>query len=320
MNILITGGAGFIGSNASDHFAEKGWNVIILDNLLTGRGENICHLTENGKALFIEGDIRDDDLVGKIFREYRIDVCLNCAALVSVAESVSNPGLTESINTGGIINLLRQGGNAGIRVFVHASSAAVYGENPELPKREEMRPEPKSPYAVSKISGEYYNSYFASVFGFTPINCRFFNVFGSRQNPNSQYGAAIPTFIKCALTNEEITIFGDGKQTRDFIYVNDLVRAIDFLVDRAIHTPAIDFPVFNLGYGNFITINDLAGKIITLTNSNSKVRHEQPRPGDIKHSYSSTDKLWSLGWGSSAIGFEKGLAETIEWYRSTISR
>jgi UDP-glucose 4-epimerase len=320
MNILITGGAGFIGSNAVEYFIKKGYRVTVLDNLLSGRYENIKQFVDDGKIDYINNDIRDETTVKRIFSNGRIDICVNFAALVSVAESTENPQLTEDINVKGLINLLRYGGENRLKVFVHASSAAVYGDSQELPKIETMIPQPKSPYAISKITGEYYNRYFSTLYSFKAINCRFFNVFGQKQSPDSQYAAAVPIFIKRAVKNSEIIIYGDGEQTRDFIYVNDLISAIDFLIDNSLAGREFEFPAFNLGYGSFITINNLAKKIVDITKSKSAIRYESPRPGDIKLSYASTEKIMNLGWGrANLIGFDAGLKKTIGWYEKNIT-
>ncbi len=315
MNILITGGAGFIGSNAARYFAEKGHRVTVLDNLLSGYYENISDLAEEKKISYYRDDIRNTEIVKKIVTGQGIDTCINYAALISVAESTEKPELTEEINVGGIINLLKVCGENRIKTFVHASSAAVYGDSEVLPKEEDMLPEPKSPYAVSKLAGEYYNRYFAGIHGFTAINCRFFNVFGPRQDPGSQYAAAIPIFIRRALTEKDITIFGDGEQVRDFIYVEDLVSAIAYLMENSTRFPSGS--VFNLGYGEYISINELVKKILAATGSGSKVVYDDPRPGDIKLSYASVKKLLGLGW-KKTTGFEKGLEKTLEWFGTLV--
>ncbi len=315
MNILITGGAGFIGSNAARYFAERGHRVTVLDNLLSGYYENISDLADEKKISFYRDDIRNSETLNRIFTEQKIDTCINYAALISVAESTEKPELTEDINVKGIINLLKISGERGIKTFVHASSAAVYGDSEVLPKKEDMLPEPKSPYAVSKLAGEYYNRYFGGIHGFSAINCRFFNVFGPRQDPGSQYAAAIPIFIQRALLGKDITIFGDGEQVRDFIYVEDLVSAIDYLMGNSGRFPSGS--VFNLGYGEHISINRLVKKIIAATGSSSQVVYDDPRPGDIRLSYASVDKLMKLGW-SKTSGFEKGLEKTLEWFRGKV--
>ncbi len=314
MNILISGGAGFIGSNSADFLIKKGNRVIIADNLLSGFYKNISGLADKERCVFYEADIRDGAAMEKIFIDHKIDACINFAALISVAESTEKPKLTEDINVNGMINLIEICGKHRIKYFVHASSAAVYGDSQELPKREEMVPEPKSPYAITKITGEYYNRYFSQVYGYNAVNCRFFNVFGPRQNPESQYSAAIPIFIKRALQNRDITIYGDGGQTRDFIFVGDLISAIYYLMENSEKNR--ENPTFNLGYGKFITINDLVKMIIRLTGSSSKIIYENSRPGDIKYSYASVEKLMNTGWVENS-GFDKGLMDTIEWYKSS---
>jgi UDP-glucose 4-epimerase len=315
MNILITGGAGFIGSNTALHFSERGHGVIVMDNLLSGSYSNISDLVDQEKVKYYENDIRDSDALHVIFSENVIDVCIHFAALVSVAESTENPKLTEDINVRGMLNLLEFCGKNKIEIFTHASSAAIYGDSEELPKVEHMAPLPKSPYAISKLSGEYYNNFYASIYGFKAINCRFFNVFGPKQNPESQYAAAIPIFIKQALLNEDITIFGDGEQVRDFIFVSDLISAINFLIDNS--TKSQDNNTFNIGYGTFISIHELAQLIIDLTGSESKIVYSEKRPGDVKYSYASVERLTGLGWGAQ-VGFERGLAITADWFRDNL--
>lgn len=312
MNILITGGAGFIGSNAVEYFLGKNHNIIVIDNLLSGHYKNISKLVDEKKITYYEADIRDKETVEKIVLQHGIDICINFAALISVAESTEKPLLTEDINVNGLINVLEACGKNKIKTFVHASSAAVYGDSQELPKRETMAPEPKSPYAVTKLAGEYYNTFFADKYGFKAINCRFFNVFGPRQDPKSQYAAAIPIFLERAIANKDITIYGDGEQTRDFIYVKDLISAIDHLIQN---TPEEKVNAFNLGYGEFITINEIVKKIITMTGSKSKLLYTDPRPGDIKYSYASIDNLAGTKW-QKQTGFDRGLEDTKDYFEN----
>lgn len=315
MNILITGGAGFIGSNSALFFSEMGYNVIVIDNLLSGDYSNISELVDKKKIKYYEADIRDSGALKKIFIENKVDACIHYAALVSVAESTENPKLTEDINVNGLINLLEHCGNNGIKFFSHSSSAAIYGDSEELPKIESMPPQPKSPYAISKLSGEYYNNFYASIYGFRAINCRYFNVFGPKQNPESQYAAAIPIFIKQALLNKDITIYGDGKQTRDFIFVNDLISAISFLLNNS--GKFQEHNTFNIGYGEFIAIDDLAHMLIDFTGSKSEIVYAEERPGDVKYSYASVKRLSNLGW-TPQTGFNRGLSETADWFRDRL--
>ncbi len=311
MNILIAGGAGFIGSNSTHYFLDKGHRVTVVDNLLSGFYHNIENLNNNSKFTFIQLDICNRENLEKIFSNEDFDICINFAALVSVAESMDKPELTEKINVEGLLNLLDLGGKNGIKKFVLASSAAMYGDSQILPTTEIMAPEPKSPYAITKIAGEYYNTFYANKYGFEAINCRFFNVFGPRQSPQSQYAAAIPIFITRALKHDSITIFGDGEQVRDFIFIEDLISAIDYLIHTEKHDPL----PFNLGYGKFISINELASLIIDISKSSSQMIHQDERAGDIKLSYASVERLRQLGW-KEHMGFKKGLDKTIEWYKN----
>lgn len=311
MNILITGGAGFIGSNTAEYLVDRGHTITIVDNLSSGFTKNIAHLLSNKSVRFFNVDIRDKEQIKEILSSSSFDICINYAALISVAESFYNPLLTEEINTIALINLYDLCGQKGIKKIIHISSAAIYGDSPELPKKEDMLPVPKSPYAVTKLSGEYYNSFFASRYGYIPVNFRFFNVFGRRQNPESQYAAAVPIFIRKALSGDNITIYGDGCQTRDFIYVDDLVSAIDSVAIRGNNFSG----TFNVGYGKYISIKEIAEFIIKKSGSFSKILFADERPGDIKHSYSSIDNLKRTGW-SPEIGFEEGIIRTIDYFRS----
>jgi len=310
MKILIAGGAGFIGSNSVDYFLKKGHTVVVVDNLYSGNYDNIKSHVDNGSIEYFKESVCDIDKLKDIFLKHDFDLCVNFAALVSVVESAENVELTEEINTKGLINLLKLSGENGVKAFVHASSAAIYGDNPVLPKIETMRPEPKSPYGISKLTGEYYNSYYASIYGFSGINFRFFNVFGPRQNPNSAYAAAVPIFIRRALNNQTITIYGDGTQTRDFVFVEDLISAIDCVVSSGKVNDII-----NVGYGESISINDLVKMIIELTGSKSIIEYKPARGMEVLHSYSSVDKLKSYGW-SPGSGFINGINRTIEWMKT----
>jgi UDP-glucose 4-epimerase len=212
------------------------------------------------------------------------------------------------INTQGTLNVLQEAAAAGVKKLCFSSSAANYGDNPTVPKLETMIPEPKSPYAVTKLDGEYYCGIFAGE-GWLKTACmRYFNVFGPRQDPGSQYAAAIPIFIHKALRHEPITIFGDGEQTRDFIYVKDIVAANAYLAEHEPYTG-----VYNVAYGKRQTINDIAKKIIELTGSSSEIRYALPRAGDVKHSQASIDKIVSTGFKPGA-SFDEGLKKTIEFF------
>lgn len=302
MRILITGGAGFIGSHLVEHFQGKATEIRVLDNLRSGYRKNLDGLDHT----FIEGSITDPQVVEGAVSG--VDCIFNLAALVSVPESMERPLETVDINVKGLLNVLDAASRHGVKKFIHASSAAVYGDNPTVPKTECMLPEPKSPYAIAKLDGEYYLNLHRRPSILDTCSFRFFNVFGPRQDPNGAYAAAVPIFIERALRGEEITVFGDGEQTRDFIYVKDIVSALVFGAEKSLSG------TFNVGYGCQMTINDLAGRIISLTASPSEIRHLAERPGDVKHSRASVDKLFSAGW-QPAHTMDGALAATIALMR-----
>ncbi len=229
MKILITGGAGFIGSHIAELYQSLAKEIRILDNLRTGYRHNL----EGLRHTFIEGSVTDRDLVRKAVEG--VDYVFHMAALVSVPESMAKPGECVDINVHGLLNVLEEASAAGVRKLVYASSAAVYGDNPTVPKLETMLPEPKSPYAITKLDGEYYLGMFQNQGSLETAAIRFFNVFGPRQDPKGAYAAAVPIFIEKALRGEDITVFGDGGQTRDFIYVKDIAGALAF----AAETPGV---------------------------------------------------------------------------------
>ena len=284
MKILVTGGSGFIGSHVVEHYQDRA-EVIVLDDLRTGHRRNLDGL----KCRFVEGSILDRPLVDKIMSG--VDYVIHLAALVSVPESMSMPGETVNINVHGLLNVLESARSHGVKKLCFASSAAVYGENPVQPKVETLPPDPRSPYAITKLDGEYYCALYAREGWLSTAALRFFNVFGPRQDPNSAYAAAIPIFLHRAGNNEPITIYGDGGQTRDFIYVKDIVGALAF----AAETPEVQ-GVFNAGYGTAMTIDGLVQEILSLTGSRSGIRHEPVRAGDIRHSTSDASKLRAAGW------------------------
>ncbi len=303
MKTVITGGAGFIGSHFAEYFVAKGNEVHIIDNLRSGYERNI----ENLDVTFHKGSITDAALVNSVLEG--ADVVINLAALVSVPESILKPYEAVEINVNGVLNVLEAAKNKGVRKVVHASSAAVYGDNPEQPKRISMKPEPKTPYAITKLDGEYYLRMYAEEYGLNTTSLRFFNVYGPRQDPKSQYAAAIPIFIHNAVKNRPITIYGDGEQTRDFIFVKDVVRA---------GVAAINFEgrgeVFNVATGKSATINDIVKTILKITGSKSEVVYLDERPGDIKYSSASIDET------TEALGFRPeydlsyGLNETVKFF------
>lgn len=308
MKILVTGGSGFIGSHIVEHYQGKAEEIRVLDNLRTGYRHNLDGLEHT----FIEGSITDRELVKKAVEG--VDYIFHMAALVSVPESMSKPGECVDINVHGLLNVLEEASAAGVKKLVFASSAAIYGDNPTVPKLESMVPEPKSPYAITKLDGEYYLGMFQKEGKLETAAIRFFNVFGPRQDPKGAYAAAVPIFIEKAVKNEDISVFGDGSQTRDFIYVKDIVGALTF----AVETPGVT-GVFNAGYGGQITINDLANNLIAAQGSSSKVIHKEERPGDVKHSRASADKLRAAGWAPKYT-LEEGLGTTLEFFRDKVKK
>ncbi len=307
MKILITGGSGFIGSHIVEHYQGKADDIRVLDNLRTGYRHNLAGLN----CSFIEGSVTDRDAVRRAVEG--VDLIFHLAALVSVPESMEKPAECVDINVHGLLNVLEEASAANARKLVFASSAAIYGDNPEVPKRESMLPEPKSPYAITKLDGEYYLDLFQREGRIDTAAIRFFNVFGPRQDPKGAYAAAVPIFIEKAIKGETITIHGDGGQTRDFIYVKDIVGALTF----AAETSGVS-GTFNAGYGGQITINELAAEVITQTRSSSKIEHTPPRAGDVRHSRAEVKRLTDAGW-QPRHSLAEGLAATIGFFQSKSS-
>ena len=302
MRVLITGGAGFIGSHIAEYFNGKA-EIRIFDNLRTGYKHNLDGLDVE----FIEGDICDRAAVKAAMQG--VDYVFHLAAMVSVPESMFKPGECVDINVHGLLNVLEEAAAAGVKKLCFSTSAAIYGDNPVVPKLETMIPEPKSPYAITKLDGEYYCNMFTREGKLQTACLRYFNVFGPRQDPKSAYAAAIPIFTAKAVANEDITIYGDGEQTRDFIYVKDIVEANVFMAMN-------DFTgVYNIAYGKKITINDLVKEIVKVTNSKSKVVHLDERPGDVKHSMAGVDKLASTGFKPKHT-FAEGMEKTIAFFQN----
>lgn len=298
--ILVTGGSGFIGSHIVEHYQGKA-EVRVLDNLRTGRRENLNGL----ECEFLEGDVSDRAAVAEAVKG--VDYIFHLAALVSVPESMEKIVECNQINAIGTIVLLEEAAKAGVKKLILSTSAANYGDNPVSPKVETMIPEPKSPYSITKLDGEYYCDMFTKTGRLQTACLRYFNVFGPRQNPKSAYAAAVPIFITKALANEDITIFGDGEQTRDFVFVKDIAAANAFMAEH-------DFTgVFNVAYGGKMTINHLAELIVEILGSQSKIVHLPERPGDVKHSTACVDKLLATGFKPS-WDFKRGLEVTVKSY------
>jgi nucleoside-diphosphate-sugar epimerase len=302
---LVTGGAGFIGSHLAEELVKRGEVVRILDNFLTGKKENIAHLLD--KVELIEGDIRDLEVSRRAVRG--MDFVLHQAALTSVPHSIEDPLLTHEINACGTLKLLLASKEAKVKRFVFASSSSVYGDDPLLPKKEGNEGKPLSPYAASKRAGEMYCQIFSQIYGFSTVILRYFNIFGPRQDPLSQYAAAVPIFITRMLRGEKPTIFGDGEQSRDFTYVANVVQA-NIL---AVKAKGISGEIFNIACGKKTTVNSLADKINKLLKKKISPRYTGPRPGDIRHSFADITKAEKMLKHKPEVSFEEGLSLTIRW-------
>ena len=304
--VLVTGGAGFIGSHIVEELQGKA-EIVVLDSLRSGYRHNL----DGFDVEFIEGDIRDRAAVKRAMRG--VDHVFHLAALVSVPESMEKIQECIEINAQGFINVLEEAQAAGVEKLCFSTSAAIYGDNPVVPKVETMFPEPKSPYAVTKLDGEYYGNLFTRERGLPCACLRYFNVFGPRQDPKGAYAAAVPIFITRALAGEDVTIYGDGEQTRDFVFVKDVVAANLYFAQSDATG------VYNIARGGRITINDLAETIVRLTGSKSKIVHLPDRAGDVKHSMACVDKAAAAGYKAGHT-FDEGLAATIEFYRKKCGR
>jgi nucleoside-diphosphate-sugar epimerase len=305
---LVTGGAGFIGSHLVEELAANGCRVTVLDNLSTGHRRNIEHLAD--RIEFIEGDIRDAALLDKVIGG--CEVVFHQAAVVSVTQSVEDPSHACEVNDLGTVRVLDACRRNGVRRAVLASSSAVYGDDPQLPKNEDMSPGPLSPYAVQKLTGEFYASVFKQLYGLETVCLRYFNVFGPRQDPSSPYSGVISIFMSKATAGQVPTIYGDGGQTRDFVYVKDVVQANMLAATDA----AANGQMFNVGTGKAICIRDLWELIGELSGFNAAALFGAPRAGDIRDSVSDIHKIEDLLGFCPRVDLRRGLIDTLAWYRS----
>ena len=307
---LVTGGAGFIGSNICKKLVSQGCFVRVLDNLLTGKKKNLADVMD--KIEFIEADMGESEVAQSAMKD--IDVVLHQGALPSVPLSVDNPANTHRHCVDATFALLLAARDAGVKRFVYAASSSAYGDTPTLPKVETMPPSPLSPYAVAKLVGEYYCSVFSQVFGLETISLRYFNVFGPQQDPTSQYAAAIPAFVTAILKDKPPTIYGDGEQSRDFTYIDNVVEA-NLLAARAKKTKG---EVINIACGQAVTVNEIIDMINNLLGKSVKPTYTPPRPGDVKHSIADITAAQNLIDFKPTVSFREGLQLAIDWYRENL--
>ncbi|MFH1031494.1 MAG: SDR family oxidoreductase [Chloroflexota bacterium] len=302
---LVTGGAGFIGSHLSKKLIERGYQVVILDDLSTGKIENIENLLKANTASFIEGSVTKLALLKKLTKD--TTYVFHLAAFASVPRSIENPLACHKVNADGTLNVLLASRDSKVKKVVFASSAAVYGDTPTLPQKENMTLRPLSPYAVTKVTGEYYCRVFQQAYDLSTASLRYFNVYGPRQDPNSQYASVIPRFIKEVSQEKPPIIFGDGEQTRDFAFVKDVVDATIL----AAETNATG--VFNIARGRSVSINELTRLVIRIMGKNIEPLYEEPRAGDIKHSLADISRAKAFGY-KPKYNLEAGIKEMIRGY------
>ncbi|CAN5183855.1 SDR family oxidoreductase [soil metagenome] len=308
--VLVTGGAGFIGSNLADELIRQGARVVILDNFSTGFRENLEEI--QGNFDFIEGDINDEDSVVKAIED--VEVVFHQAALPSVPRSVENPVETHLVCVDGTFNLLNKARNAGVKRFIYAASSSAYGDQPTLPKVETMKPDPLSPYAAAKLTGELYCRAFNNVYGLETYSLRYFNVFGPRQNPESMYSGVISRFIDALMTGEKPVIFGDGEQSRDFTFIANVVNANI----RAAQAATGMGESMNVANGDRITLNELLNVLRSITGETDvEPRYEEARKGDVKHSQADNRRAIECLNYTELVGLEEGLKKTIDWWKTS---
>ena len=303
--VVVTGGAGFIGSNLAWSLYESN-EVTVIDNLSTGKMENIGELNDQRKIRFVRGSVTDLKLMKRNLKG--VDFVFHEAAIPSVPRSVRDPLATNEAGITGMLTTLVASRDCGIKKLVFASSSSVYGDTPTLPKHEGMSLNPLSPYALTKVTCETYCSLFAELYGLMTVSLRYFNVYGPRQNSRSQYAAVIPGFIAKALAGRDLVIYGDGKQTRDFTYVHDAVRANLLAAESRAKGS------YNVASGNRTRICDLASAIIDITGGGARVKYESPRSGDIRHSLADIAEARKAFGYTPEYSLPQGLKETVTWF------
>ena len=307
MRVLVTGGAGFIGSNLVERLLELGQKVRVIDNLSTGKAANIEAFMD--KIEFVNGDIRYLNTVMEAM--LNVDYVLHQAALPSVPRSIETPLESNDVNTNGTLNLLYAAKENGVKRFVYAASSSAYGESPTLPKIESMPTSPLSPYAVNKLAGENYCKAFYNVYGLETVALRYFNIFGPRQDPNSYYSAVIPKFIKALLLNKQPVIFGDGEQSRDFTYIENVISANLMACKGSAKSAG---RVVNIACAERITLNELANELKILLGKDINPIHGDPRPGDIKHSLADINLAKELIDYTPKVTVKEGIKKTVDWF------
>jgi UDP-glucose 4-epimerase len=308
---LVTGGAGFIGSNIVDELLRRGETVRVLDNLSTGRLENLAATRE--RITFDEADIRAPEKIARCFEG--VDYVIHEAALASVAASVVDPASTNAVNVDGTLNVLLAARDARVKRVVFAASSAAYGDNPRLPLRETEEAQPLSPYALTKLAGECYCKVFFQVYGLETVALRYFNVFGPRQDPSSPYSGVLSIFVTAYLRQSIPVIFGDGEQSRDFTYVENVVEA----TIAACRAAGAAGKVINIGTGQARTLNQIIAVLNGIFARQVTPRYESPRVGDVRHSLAEPSLARRLLAFETRVGFEEGLRRTVEWYRASLA-
>ncbi|PYU49939.1 MAG: LPS biosynthesis protein WbpP [Acidobacteria bacterium] len=309
MRYLVTGGAGFIGSNTVDELVRRGHSVVVLDDLSSGKEDNLAEV--RNKITFIKGSITDIEVVRKAMHE--AEYVLHLGARTSVPRSVKDPIETNKINIDGTLNVLVAAKELKVKRVVFAASSSAYGETPTLPKVETMQPQPISPYGVTKFVGELYGQTFGRCYGLENVALRYFNIFGSRQDPSSPYSGVLAKFCTAFLEDTPPVVFGDGEQTRDFTYVENAVQA-NLLACEA---PNVSGKVFNVGVGGRVSLNEVLRELAKITGKTLEAKYEPPREGDIRDSQADISQAREFLGYSPQVSFEEGLARTFEWYRET---
>ena len=309
-NFLVTGGAGFIGSNICRRLIIDGHYVRVIDNFLTGKKSNIEDIID--RIEFIEADMGDEKIAFTAMND--IDVVLHQGALPSVPLSVDDPAATHKHCADATLTLLRAARDAGVKRFVYAASSSAYGDSPTMPKVETMPVNPLSPYAIAKLVGEYYCKVFYELYNIETVSLRYFNVFGPYQNPASQYAAAIPAFVMSMLNDKPPVIYGDGQQSRDFTYVENVVEANL----RVALTRRLTGEVMNVACGEAVTVNQVIAMINDILGKDIKPIYVEARQGDVKHSLADITRALDIVGYSPIVGFHEGLKKTIDWYKDTL--